>query len=167
MLADVAAHVRSMMAADAHFHADVPSWKLYITTHDAVHRAQEELRVVMMMAEGEAEGSEAQELAKLLQSIDGGEEDESFLKMTGSVPGGGGGESVDGGGGDIGNKVKKKAPGSSSSRFAGQSGGEVLLSMDEGAIVDDAQIEEGAKKMMMIQSEYFDADITDGRQSAV
>lgn len=162
MLADVAAHVRSMMAADSDFHLDVPTWKLYITTHDAVHRAQEEVKLMMMAEEevelenmtvtiGTAEETGRSSTSTEGESVVGGGGCDAFLTMTGNVPGGGGGGDS-GGGGGIGNKVKKKSPISSlalvsvgngfeavSSRFTRQSGSEVLLSMDN---TDEQDIEE-------------------------
>ncbi|KAJ6215398.1 hypothetical protein RDWZM_009898 [Blomia tropicalis] len=43
LLSDVAAHVRKMMAADNEFHRGVPTNKIYLTIHDAVHRAMDEI----------------------------------------------------------------------------------------------------------------------------
>ena len=49
LLTDVAAHVRTQMAADLNFYQEVPASKIYITIHDAVHRALEEMKLLKEM----------------------------------------------------------------------------------------------------------------------
>lgn len=51
LLAGVATHVAKSMAADGRFHQEVPTSKIYITVHDAVHMALEDMK------NAEADGS--------------------------------------------------------------------------------------------------------------